>query len=812
MANNQSIIHKYKYLFLKQKSITEDIRFNKKCLQQEVVPNYIKINIKSKTKAALKTLEIAKTIWAKEEINQLYTKLHTIQNKLVLLEKDLRNHYHQETIDEILSFAVEWAQPILLKKTKTHENKLNKLISSQKKDNFTDELKDFFPTTQNLTDINFNDKELSMLEKALKYNINLDYQNRSIENDLINLDVAIRQKDKNLQDRLRYSFIHELDKSSLETNKGIIKNSKSDMNVIKSIGLKLKDNNAVIVKADKGNTTVIMEKEIYHEKMLTFIQNNNKFTPLTKDPTVEFNKISNNAINKCKSLTNSMKYKLKMNNPQAPTLRGLPKTHKTDIPMRPIVNYMNAPTYKVCKFLNRTIKTHLVWKEDYSLNNTYNLIERIKDVHIPDGCMFVSFDVKDMYSNIPTRETLEILKNDLTTNPNLEKNCLGDIVKLTQISMNQSYFEYEGEYFKQQDGLAMGSPLSGLLADIFMHDLETKKIINDNNPFKNQIIYWYRYVDDIICLLKGDEGDCRGLLDYLNNLSQNITFTIEAKEKEIHFLDISISNKSGKHEFGIFRKPTQSDLIIPASSNHPWTQKMAGFHSMINRLINIPLSKNKFEKEKRIIKQLAQKNGYKEKTIDNMIKKKFKRKNEKDFKKEITKKEYICTPFNTSIHKALRKTFHSTKFNLAYTTKNNAFSLMKKFSQKETPTNNDDLYKKSGIYKLNCNDCNKYYIGQTGRSFKCRFQEHIQALKSNNTTSMKSSFAEHLLTTNHSYTSMQSNMKIVEFARKGGIMDCKEDLHIYLNKKKDQDGMLNTTHLNYTNPIFDYIEKVKKQL
>ena len=52
-------------------------------------------------------------------------------------------------------------------------------------------------------------------------------------------------------------------------------------------------------------------------------------------------------------------------------------------------------------------------------------------------------------------------------------------------------------------------------------------------------------------------------------------------------------------------------------------------------------------------------------------------------------------------------------------------------------------------------------------------------------------------------------MKIIEYVKKGEAMDCKEDLHIYLNKKQDEDGLLNNTHYNYKNLIFDYIAKFK---
>lgn len=116
---------------------------------------------------------------------------------------------------------------------------------------------------------------------------------------------------------------------------------------------------------------------------------------------------------------------------------------------------------------------------------------------------------------------------------------------------------------------------------------------------------------------------------------------------------------------------------------------------------------------------------------------------------------------------------------------------------------------KSGIYKIKCNDCNQVYIGQTGRNFKCRFKEHIQALRTNNQTSMKSTFAEHLLKENHTYSDMKSNMEILSFETKGDRMNIKEEFYIYLNSKKYQQNLLNTMITQRKNPIFEKILKMK---
>lgn len=338
-----------------------------------------------------------------------------------------------------------------------------------------------------------------------------------------------------------------------------------------------------------------------------------------------------------------------------------------------------------------------------------------------------------------------------------------------------------------------------------MNNLETTKVNNAINPFKNNILYWYRYVDDIICLFKGNENEQIEFLTYLNSISKNITFTMESQNKQINFLDLTIIKNKDKHSFKIFRKQTQSDLIIPANSNNPWSHKMAAFRSMINRLTKIPMDKISYQQELKTIKELATKNGYKPNMIDTMIKRMKKKSSSENDNREETTKDYICIPHNTILNKATRKTF-SKKFKIAYRTKNNAFNLINNYTKSDsTTTITQNIFNKSGVYKLTCDDCTKCYIGQTGRSFKCRFNEHIQALRSYNSTTMKSTYADHLLTENHNYTNITKNMNILRLSSKGERLNSVEEFEIYKHYKQNSLDLLNTMQTNKTNPIFDKI-------
>jgi len=102
------------------------------------------------------------------------------------------------------------------------------------------------------------------------------------------------------------------------------------------------------------------------------------------------------------------------------------------------------------------------------------------------------------------------------------------------------------------------------------------------------------------------------------------------------------------------------------------------------------------------------------------------------------------------------------------------------------------------MYKLTCPDCNRAYIGQTGRKFATRFKEHEKAFKSHSHTS---SFAKHLDEEAHSFGHMHDIMQILHYRRKGAHLNMLERFHIHTEAATN--NHLNEGHTVYPNAIFD---------
>jgi len=113
-----------------------------------------------------------------------------------------------------------------------------------------------------------------------------------------------------------------------------------------------------------------------------------------------------------------------------------------------------------------------------------------------------------------------------------------------------------------------------------------------------------------------------------------------------------------------------------------------------------------------------------------------------------------------------------------------------------------DKYSRSGAYKLTCPDCNKAYIGQTGRSFTQRFKEHRNAFRSSSTTS---NYAKHVLEHSHPFSPIQDTMQILQYQSKGAHLNSIENYFIY--KEFSINNHLNDESNIAPNKIFDALLK-----
>ena len=97
----------------------------------------------------------------------------------------------------------------------------------------------------------------------------------------------------------------------------------------------------------------------------------------------------------------------------------------------------------------------------------------------PEEDIVVSYDVTALFTNVPLSETIDILVDKAFTNDwfnqtydlNLEKE---ELTQLLEVATTNQLFQFDGQLYEQTDGVAMGSPLGPLMANVFMCHLEDK--------------------------------------------------------------------------------------------------------------------------------------------------------------------------------------------------------------------------------------------------------------------------------------------------------------------------------------------------
>nr|CAH8820893.1 unnamed protein product [Trichobilharzia regenti] len=174
----------------------------------------------------------------------------------------------------------------------------------------------------------------------------------------------------------------------------------------------------VILPADKGRTTVVMDREEYTKKAEELLKDEDVYQQLPTNPIQTLdNRIQRtlNKLTKTGQITKQDRWRMKSNRLVLPRFYGRPKIHKANIPLRPIVSLPGTPTYNLSKELYRKLK-HLTESCDHSINSAIQFLEKIRGIQIDEQEIMVSFEVTALYTSIGqklAKETMEqLLSND----------------------------------------------------------------------------------------------------------------------------------------------------------------------------------------------------------------------------------------------------------------------------------------------------------------------------------------------------------------------------------------------------------------
>jgi hypothetical protein len=171
---------------------------------------------------------------------------------------------------------------------------------------------------------------------------------------------------------------------------------------------KLPESNAMLAQANTGKTIIVIYIDDYTNKVHEFLTENHiqpiQNNPILKDSTqIQTTLQQNNLI-----FDKRQNKYLMQKNLTPPKLNAQLKLHKANIPIRPVVNNRNTPTYKTTKKINNILKQCLQPEDNYNTQKSRTLANDLTKLTINKNYRMVTYDIKDLHVNIPIEETLQI--------------------------------------------------------------------------------------------------------------------------------------------------------------------------------------------------------------------------------------------------------------------------------------------------------------------------------------------------------------------------------------------------------------------
>jgi hypothetical protein len=122
----------------------------------------------------------------------------------------------------------------------------------------------------------------------------------------------------------------------------------------------------------------------------------------------------------------------------------------------------------------------------------------LKTIELSEDTRLCSFDITNIYTNIPRNGVINIIKKILEDNNEIKKNIQGKTIHILETIIEQYYFQFDQEHYKQTDGRARGVSTSSLLAETYIQHIEHTQIY----PIliQQQIIAYFRSVDDTLII------------------------------------------------------------------------------------------------------------------------------------------------------------------------------------------------------------------------------------------------------------------------------------------------------------------------
>jgi hypothetical protein len=241
---------------------------------------------------------------------------------------------------------------------------------------------------------------------------------------------------------------------------------------------------------------VIIVKETLDQEINTFLHEKKHYTNQQRSYRDVSKRQIQQALQECSTIIEKERHKYLINKkPTAPKPSAYVTSHKEGAPMRPVINSTQAPSYRIAKYLNKKLQNLINLPNNYTtkkkkkncLRTTQHPDQRPPQYYLIGHQRFIC-------EPIPIEDILQITNIWLQKQRHNSK-FIEQTIHLLKTILKQKYFQYGDQYYQPTKGIAMGSPISSTVAEIYLQNLEDTYL--QHSLEDREILYYKRYVDDI---------------------------------------------------------------------------------------------------------------------------------------------------------------------------------------------------------------------------------------------------------------------------------------------------------------------------
>ncbi|XP_076043868.1 uncharacterized protein LOC143026960 [Oratosquilla oratoria] len=351
------------------------------CRNRNILPIFAKVRPTVNTKKGKEEADTCGCRFLKCAINHHHSRIHRFNSDIIACREFCKTRLHPTDLNALH----EKIKSLSKAKTETKRTLLDSKLQR---------LEDSRPPTPSRWVFNLSDRHLfpegrQVLSKGLNFNVQAGV-NRAEFLAAAELGITLIDGPEDVKQAARTNIVGAL--SSTHNHQILTTGEKKALE-----GLR-RDHSVAILSSDKGRSTVVMDKAKYDQKALSLLQDSQTYTTILHDPTKKLQMKVERELKELKELkdkrliTEDDWRKMRPGDSIIPKFYGLPKIHKDNIPLRPIVAFRGSPTYNLASNLSKRLRS-LVTNSPHMLLNSEDFLNRIKGVKFDQGDVMVSFDV-----------------------------------------------------------------------------------------------------------------------------------------------------------------------------------------------------------------------------------------------------------------------------------------------------------------------------------------------------------------------------------------------------------------------------------